>query len=135
MVVPMASKQKIIINFSGSKQWFLLLCSVPHGRSPDGKAERNLVEEVSKVVDQVEHRVIDAAQQVSEEVAKRVDAPASSDDDAHGVEGILHRLRDLITRASHFSSLTRKDLEQDEGPSGHADHESSPWVDDAGLPM
>merc|ERR1711990_364613 len=133
--MPMASKQKIDINFLGSKQLLALSLSVPHGRSPDGKAECNLIEEVSKVVHQVEHRVIYAAQQVSEEVAKRVDAPASSDDDAHGVEGILHRLRPMLIRASHFSSLTRKDLEQDEGPSGHADHESSPWVDDAGLPM
>merc|ERR1711907_904495 len=128
-------KQKIVINSSSTKQWGLpigLLGSVILGRLPDGKAEGNLVDEVSKVVHQIEDGVIHAAQQVSEEVAEWVDAPASSDDDAHGVEGGLHVRRDLVA-SSHFATLTSKDLEQDESPSGHADHEADPSVDDAGL--
>merc|ERR1712146_101236 len=84
-------------------------------------------------LDQVEDGIIHAAQQVSEEVAEWVDAPACSDDDAHGVEGSLHVRTDLLIATSHFASLTCKDFEQDESPSGHADHEADPSVDDASL--
>merc|ERR1719221_1558023 len=129
----MASRQKIYINCLGTKQSLLgaLLTSVVHGGLPDGKAEGNLVDEVGKVVHQVEDGIVHAAEQVSKEVAEWVNAPAGSDDDAHGVEGGLHVRRDLTT--SHFATLTCKDLEQDERPSGHADHEANPSVDDAGL--
>merc|ERR1712146_612721 len=132
MLEPMASKQKIDINFLGTKQLGAFLTGVVHGGLPDGKAECNLVDEVSKVVHQVEDGVIHAAQQVSKEVAEWVDAPAGSDNDAHGVEGSLHVRRDLIA-CSHFATLTSKDLEQDESPSGHADHEADPSIDDASL--
>merc|ERR1712203_880818 len=113
----MASKQKIDINCLGTKQSLLgaLLTSVIHGRLPDGKAEGNLVDEISKVVHQVEDGIVHAAQQVSEEVAQWVNAPAGSNDDAHGVEGGLHVRRDLVT-TSHFATPC-KDLEQDERPS------------------
>merc|ERR1711879_992635 len=134
MLVPMASKQKIDINCLGTKQSLLgaLLTGVVHGKLPDGKAEGNLVDEVSKVVHQVEDGIVHAAQQVSEEVAEWVDAPAGSDDDAHGVEGRLHVRRDVV-QTSSFAALAHKDLEQDERPSGQADDEASPSVDDAGL--
>merc|ERR1712107_970732 len=124
----MASKQKIDINCLGTN----LLTGVVHSGLPDGKAERNLVHEVGKVVHQVEDGIVHAAQQVSKEVAEWVDAPASSDDDAHGVEGSLHVRRDLFA-TSHFATLTGEDLEEDERPSGHADHEADPGIDDAGL--
>merc|ERR1712107_34902 len=114
----MASKQKIDINCLGTN----LLTGVVHSGLPDGKAERNLVHEVGKVVHKVEDGIVHAAQQVSEEVAEWVDAPASSDDDAHGVEGSLHVRTDLLVATSHLASLTCKDLEEDESPSGHADH-------------
>merc|ERR1719314_45401 len=128
MLVPMASKQKIDINCLSRG----LLTGVVHSGLPDGEAERNLVDEVGEVVHQVEDGIVHAAQQVSEEVAEWVDAPACSDNDAHGVEGSLHVRRDLFTTC-HFATLASEDLEQDERPSGHADHEADPGVDDAGL--
>merc|ERR1719387_371771 len=106
MLEPMASKQKIDINCLGTKQLGALLTGVVHGGLPDGKAERNLVDEIRQVVHQVEDGIIHAAQQVSEEVAERVDAPACSDNDAHGVEGGLHVRTDLLVATCHFASLT-----------------------------
>ena len=47
----------------------LLKCAVLGG-CPDGKAEGNLVDEIRKVVDQVERLRGDAAQQISEQVAE-----------------------------------------------------------------
>merc|ERR1712170_213089 len=130
----MASKQKIDINCLGTKQGLLgaLLTGVVHSGLPDGEAERNLVDEVSKVVHQIEDGIVHAAQQVSEEVAEWVDAPTCSDDDAHGVEGSLHVRTDLLVATSHFAGLTCEDLEQNESPSSHADHEADPSVDDTG---
>jgi len=58
------------------KQW-LTAFGVQRSRLPDGKAEGDLVHEVSKVVHQVESRVVDTAQQISEEVAERVDGPTN----------------------------------------------------------
>merc|ERR1712187_808395 len=119
MLVPTASKQKIDINSSRSSQELLLglFVGVILGGLPDGKAESNLVDKVGKVVHQVENGVIHTAKQVSEEEAEGVDGPASSDDDAHGVERTLHMLTHLLVGASHLSSLTHEDLEQDESPS------------------
>merc|ERR1719428_2098592 len=98
----MASKQKSDINCLGTKKGLLgaLLTGVVHGRLPDGKAEGNLVDEVSKVVHQIEDGVIHAALQVSKVVAEWVDAPACGDNDTHGVERTLHVLTDLLIGTS-----------------------------------
>merc|ERR1711907_355695 len=107
----MASKQKIDINSSGSKQCLLLgglFSGLGLGRLPDGKAEGNLVDEVGKVVHQIGRGIVPLALQESEEISKRVDAPASSDDEAHGVECILH----MATHFCHAGILHHKDLSQ-----------------------
>merc|ERR1712027_59930 len=110
------------------------LTGVLLARSPDGKTERNLVDEVSKVVHQVERGVLHAAHQVSEKVAERVDGPTHRDDEAHGVERGLHMLAHLVAAGSHGTGFAREDLVQDEPPSGHASGEASPSVNEAGLP-
>merc|ERR1712217_537317 len=103
------------------------------GRLPDGKAESDLVHEVSKVVHQVESTVIDAAQQISEEVAERIDRPTDGDDEAHGAERGLHVLVHFVSASSHIASLTHEDLKQDETPSSHAECEAQPSIEHAGL--
>merc|ERR1711934_376829 len=83
-------------------------------RLPDGQAECDLVHEVSKVVHQVESAVIYTAQQISEEVAERVNRPANSDNEAHGVERGLHVLVHFFAAGSHRARLTHENLKQDE---------------------
>merc|ERR1719324_1445714 len=56
------------------------------GSLPDGKAEGDLVDKVSKVVDEVQAAVVDTTHEVTEEVASRVDGPTCSDDEAHCAE-------------------------------------------------
>merc|ERR1712182_90592 len=56
------------------------------GCLPDSQAESNLVDEVGKVVDEVQAAVIDTAHEVAKEVTSRIDGPACSDDEAHGAE-------------------------------------------------
>merc|ERR1711988_211967 len=94
------------------------LCSLQgarFGASPDGEAEGNLVHKVSQVVDQVENASLDAAHQVSEEVAKGIDRPTHCDDEAHSFERRCHVLVHAAA-TSQASSLTCKDLEQDVAP-------------------
>merc|ERR1719231_1367893 len=109
----------------------LLLQGVFLGCSPDGQAEPDLVDEVGKVVDQVQRAVRDGTEQVAEEVAKRVDGPANRDDEAHGAERAGHSRGHLGARA--LACLALEDLEEDEEPAGHAHCETNPWVDDQGL--
>merc|ERR1719498_2075948 len=100
------------------------LCSLQgagFGASPDGEAEGNLVHKISQVVDQVENASLNAAHQVSEEVAKGIDRPTNRDDEAHGLERGCHVLVHAAA-ASDASSLTRKDLEQDVAPSTQAEN-------------
>merc|ERR1719506_2456724 len=56
------------------------------GRLPDGKAEANLIHEVSEVVDEVQGIGIDGAHEVTEEVAERIDGPAHTDNQSHRAE-------------------------------------------------
>merc|ERR1719352_347823 len=70
-------------------------------RSPDGKAERNLVHEIGKVVYQIEGAVLDTAHQISKEVAQGINRPADCDDEAHGCERLLHVLVHLFARSSN----------------------------------
>ena len=73
------------------------------GRVPDGQAESDLVDDVSKVVHQVQRGARHGTAQVPEEVAERVDRPADGDDEAHGVEGCNTRF--LKTRNSAKSHI------------------------------
>merc|ERR1719238_258978 len=111
----------------------VLLSGVRHGGGPDGKAERDLVDDVGNVVDQVEGISADLALQVAEEVAERVDGPANGDDQAHGVEGLLHMLAHLLVSTCHFAGFTSEDLEEDEAPASHAHDEASHWVAETRL--
>ena len=112
-----------------TEQWLSRPCVILDA-GPDGKAERDLVNEVSKVVHQVERVVIHAAQQVPEEVAERVDGPARGDDEAHGGERGLHVLAHLVAAGSHGTGFAQEDLVQDEPPSAQAEEEALPGVDD-----
>merc|ERR1711967_206343 len=96
------------------------------GAGPDGEAEGNLVDKVSKVVDQVQNAVVHCATQVPEEIAERVDGPADGDNETHGAESRLHVLADLVSCGSHVAGFTSEDLEQDEAPSGQASNEARP---------
>merc|ERR1719456_2029027 len=106
------------------KSAFHFLHSAVLCRSPDGKAERDLVHEVSKVVHQIESAVLHSTHQISKEVTKGVDRPADCDDETHGAERGLYVLVHLIARGTHGTSFTQEDLEQDETPSTHADNET-----------
>merc|ERR1711879_296263 len=81
----------------------LVLLRVRLGARPASKHESDLVDEVSNVVDNVESHLIGGAAQDSEEVAQRVDAPASRDNQAHVVE----RLLDGIRHGSIIASIVR----------------------------
>ena len=91
----------------------LLKCAVLGG-CPDGKAEGNPVDEIRKVVDQVERLARDAAQHISEQVAEGVDAPAHGHDETQCREGLLDmrrtrckpRLRKSRTRCGKDARLT-----------------------------
>merc|ERR1712217_167082 len=134
-MTPRAILRKLSGKNNSCKQLLLVkLCQgVLLGRLPDGKAESNLVHEVSKVVHQVEGTVIDTAQQISEEIAKRIDRPPDGDDETHGAERGLHELVHFFSAGSHIASLTHEDLEQDEAPSSHAQCEAQPSVEHASL--
>jgi len=69
-----------------SLQQCLPLCRILLGAGPAGKHECDLVDKVRNVVDHVEVDGIDCPQQVTEQVPKRIDGPASCDNDAHVVE-------------------------------------------------
>merc|ERR1711918_271592 len=83
---------------------------------PDGQAERDLVHEVRKVVEQVQSGRGDTAQQVPEEVPERVDRPTDRHDAAHGPERGLHVLVHGTTGGVHLASLPVEDLVQDVPP-------------------
>ena len=62
------------------------------GSLPDGKAEGDLVDEICKVVDEVQAAVIDTTHEVAKEVAGWVNRPTCSDNETHGAEGGLGEL-------------------------------------------
>merc|ERR1712187_1049845 len=112
-----------------SSQKCLLGLGVRLGAGPACQHKGNLVDEVGNVVSHVERlggtsRAVDLAK----EVACRVDGPAQAHNDAHVVEGLLHGLRHTLSLRA-LGRLTRKDLEEDEGPASHAKHEADPGVD------
>ena len=59
------------------------------GGGPDDENESNLVDEIGKIVDQIEQLSGDRTAEVAEEVTEGVDGPADGDDGAHGVESGL----------------------------------------------
>merc|ERR1719265_2982170 len=97
------------------------------GGVPDGKAERNLVDEVSKVVDQIKLAILDTTHQIPKEVACRVDRPTDRDDEAHGGEGGRNVLAHTL---GHSPGFTVEDLVEDVDPAAHAKDKARPWVDE-----
>merc|ERR1712046_566309 len=93
------------------------------GRCPDCQAECNLVDKVCKIVHEVENAVLDAAHQVSEEVAKGIDGPTDCHNETHGLEGLLHILVHAAG-ACQLPSFTCEDLEQDVAPARHTNHQA-----------
>merc|ERR1712014_105641 len=90
-----------------------LTCRVSLGTGPAGKHKSNLVDEVCNVVDHVEQGLADRSHQVAKQVAKRVDAPADSDNQSHVVEGSGNSLTAANNSATGFTS---EDFLEDEGP-------------------
>merc|ERR1711939_826055 len=117
--------EKFGLGISLCEETFLVLPfhSAALGARPDGQAECDLVRKVSKVVDQVESLVTNRAIQVAKEVAKRIDGPADSDNEAHSVEGGLNV---RVHTAAYFACFTGEDLKQDEAPSRQANNKASP---------
>ena len=89
--------------------------------SPDDENESNLVDEIGKIVDQVEQLGRDGTAEVAEEVTEGVDGPADGDDGAHGVEGGLDGNGGGVSL--DFGCLTGENLGQDESPSGATGNE------------
>merc|ERR1712106_13536 len=100
----------------------LLLQGAVLGCLPDGKAKGNLIDEICQVVNEVQDVVINCTHEVTKKVAQGIDGPASSDNQTHGAEGLLHVLVHG-TLTSSFASLTCKDLIEDEEPAQHAHNE------------
>jgi len=102
------------------------------GRGPDGQHEGNLVDEISHVVDEIQHSGGDGAGEETEEISQGVDGPADGDDGAHGVEGSLHGLGGVRT-GLELAGLTVEDLKEDEEPAAAAENETDQGVDGMGL--
>merc|ERR1719183_925064 len=94
-------------------QWLLQTTFSPSirlRRNPDVQAERDLVDEVSQIVDKVHIVGGNSSAHVSEEVPQRVDGPTNSDDESHGAESISGSLADALS-LSCTSSFAEEDLE------------------------
>merc|ERR1719335_884510 len=120
---------------SGSlwKEGAFLMCAFEcagFGRSPDGQAECDLVHEVRKVVNQIESLGRNTPHQVPEEVAKRVDGPTHSDDEAHGLERVFDMLVHC-TACSNCACFAAEDLLQDVSPTSESTNEAHPCANRA----
>merc|ERR1711861_46308 len=100
---------------------------------PDGQAERDLVHEVRKVVDQVQSGRGHTATQVPEEVPERVDRPTDRHDATHGAEGGLYMLVHGAAGSVHLASLPVEDLVQDVPPPAHPQNEANGGIDEVRL--
>ena len=89
--------------------------------SPDNENESNLVDEIGKIVDQVEQLSRDRTAEVTEEVTEGVDGPADGDDGAHGVEGGLNG--DGGGVSLDLGGLTSENFGQDVSPTGATGNE------------
>ena len=89
--------------------------------SPDDENESNLVDEIGKIVDQVEQLGGDGTAEVAEEVTEGVDGPADGDDGAHGVESGLDS--DGGGVSLNLGGLTGENLGQDVSPTGTTKNE------------
>merc|ERR1712039_293701 len=115
---PYASRQKCRVEARATRR------STVHGRLPNCQAESNLVDEIRKVVDQVQDIVVDSTHQVAEEIAQWIDGPADADNQAHCRVRLHHILVYFAAICRHLASFSRKGFEQDESPSTHAHNES-----------
>jgi len=102
--------------------------------SPYGQHERDLVDEISNVVDHVEGLGGDISIEISEVVAQWVDGPAESDDEFHVVKSAGNSLISSLSEGLLESvGLAGIDLKEDEGPSSHSAAKSDHGVDHLGL--
>merc|ERR1719420_2155982 len=100
------AKENVGTKKNGSSNSSLLaLQSAALGRRPNGQAESNLVDEIRQVVDQVQGVVVDASQQVAEEVAQGIDGPTDGHNEAHHAEGLLNILVHLVTACGNGTGL------------------------------
>jgi hypothetical protein len=91
------------------------------GGGPDDENEGNLVDEIGKIVDQVEQLGGDGTAEVAKEVTEGVDGPADGDDGAHGVEGGLDGSGGGVSL--DLGSLTSENLGQNVEPTGATGNE------------
>merc|ERR1712066_797964 len=87
---------------------------------PNSKAESNLVDEVSEVVDQIERCIISMVEdQIAEEVTSWIDRPSNRHNELHD------RVRGLHVRAcvhGFLSSLTCEHFLQNVTPTCHSEN-------------
>jgi len=114
-----------------SKKSHLFGVRLLDGASPDGEAEADLVQEIGKIVDDVEGSLVDRAQKVAEQVAEGIDGPSDGDDETHVGEGLLDGFGGVVS--VDLGGLTGEDLEEDVEPAAHASDETGPGVDGLDL--
>merc|ERR1719218_304 len=125
----MLKTQQSVLETLANSRWkegCTLVEALVLGSLPDGKAEGDLVDEICKVVDEVQAAVIDTTHEVAKEVAGWVNGPTCSDNETHGAERGLGELVGRSKLASNGSGLATEDLEEDEEPTAHATSEAHP---------
>merc|ERR1719399_2811721 len=100
------------------------------GTGPACQHKSDLVDEVCNVVDHIEVSVIHSSQQVAEQVASRVDGPASCDNHAHATQGRCDGWAAVLSAGAGFAN---EDLTQNEEPAHHATNKGRPCREDHDL--
>merc|ERR1719453_1164740 len=116
--------------WASTQQSLSLALRVTLGCRPACKHESDLVHEVCNVVDHIQEDLVDSSEQVAEQIAKWVDAPANCDDQAHGAEGACDSRAAARCSATGF---TVEDLEENEEPAQHSTGECRPGQESADL--
>merc|ERR1712046_420318 len=84
---------------------------------PACKHKSDLVEHICNIVEHIEEGLIHSSEQITEQIARRVDGPARCDDQAHVLEGSHDCLAAPLGSAAGFA---KKDLVQNEEPATQA---------------
>merc|ERR1712113_903949 len=110
---------------SASTQQSIFALTVFFCARPASKHESNLVDHVCDVVDHVQIHLRDRPEQVAEQVAERIDAPAHCNNHAHVVEGRGNSLAasTVLDLATRFAG---ENFEEDEAPTSQATRECGP---------
>jgi len=111
-----------------------MLLSVGDSARPDGQDESDLVDEISKIVDDVQSRdgfIQEAVRESAEEVAKGIDGPANRDDHAHVIKGSLDVLGSIFS--VDRASFAGEDLHEDESPASHTTDKPGQSADGTSL--